>query len=133
LFFAQYHTETPLTVHTNAQILTPHADGMLFPTTKGKLLPLKSGLRAYGGVHMTPSYVIESKMVFVFGLSSGTVAAGSVIACLPVEYRPKKRLRFHTNNHQNVTTLEVRPNGDIILIGTHMHNWINFTGIAYPA
>jgi len=117
-------------MHTPVHI---HADGIIFPITKGKLLPLKSGLRAYGGVHMPPSYVIENNMVFVFGLSAGSVVAGATIACLPVEYRPKKCLTFNTNNHSRVTILEVRPNGDIVLIGSHGHKWINFTGIVYPA
>lgn len=66
-------------------------------------------------------------------VKGGTLTAGTVIANLPVWARPDLILVFGIENADTSKTIEVRPNGDIVLRSSILTNYISFIDIKFPA
>ena len=106
--------------------------GINFHVGTGKeTLPLTNGWVAYGNEYGTPTYVKTSENIVVV---SGMVKDGdwSLIAELPVGFRPKKRLSFNVNNNSSTSRIDVLTDGRIIWVsGGRSHAWVSLSGIIF--
>lgn len=96
-------------------------------------LPLAPGWLHHGpsGLWGTPVYYRTADgVVHVSGLVEGPSTSGSVIATLPIGYRPSEHLLFATDGHNQHAHINVLPNGDMQLesgSGAHISlNTISF-------
>lgn len=87
----------------------------------------------YSATYNTPEFTkTNNGRVFLKGLvKSGTAASGTVIATLPVGYRPSGRLVFQTSTSPNVAArIDVEANGNVIIY-TGNNTWIALDGISF--
>lgn len=93
--------------------------GSFFPSSYSSWtnLPLSNGWVVYSGSFTPPSYTKTADgVVTVRGLiKSGTVTAGTVLANLPVGYRPAERQIYTGNALDAYSRIDVLANGDIQL------------------
>lgn len=96
-------------------------------------LSLQNGWVAFGGVYAEPRYYKDfGGSVRVEGLiKSGTTTSGTVVATLPVGYRPDKTLMFFTGTSAGAATVEVHPGGNIVASGGFSQTWTSLAGIAF--
>jgi len=135
-------------VHPNGQIRwvaggKDHAwislSGISFgPGAQGQTtLPLANGFEAYGSVYGTPTFTVVHGICSVEGLTKWGSSVGELhkfklIATLPEECRPHKRLVFNLNNNAKTARVDVHPNGQIRWVaGGKDHAWISFSGTSF--
>lgn len=89
----------------------------------------------YGGVFSTAQYTKSAdNIVSLKGLiKSGTATNGTVIATLPVGYRPKERLLMGTVSNAAYGRVDVLPTGDIVVGGAVSNIWLALDGINFIA
>ena len=105
--------------------------GINFSTAAEETLSLVNGWQAYGGDYGTPTYSKTSEGSVII---SGLVRSGSwgLIAQLPTECRPAKRLIFNLNNHANTARVDVTTSGQVIWVtGGRSHGWLSLSGIQF--
>lgn len=78
---------------------------------------------------------LYSGIVMLSGLIySGTLTNGTIIATLPVNYRPDTAMVFPINNSDTAKTIIIYPNGEIQVHGANwVAGYITLDGIAFPA
>jgi hypothetical protein len=85
---------------------------------------------AFGSAYGSPTYIVDGKRCTVSGLIKG--GAWGLLATLPANCRPSKRLIFNLNNHVKTARVDVDTNGQVIWVtGGKDHGWISLTGIAF--
>ena len=104
--------------------------GIVFSTATGTNLTLDNRWKNYGHTYSKALIHKEGNIVMVSGLVR--FGGWGRIGTLPVGSRPKERLIFHVNNHENAARVDVLPNGQIHWItGGKSHGWISLTGIVF--
>jgi len=110
---------------------------MFYPASYGgwTSLALQNSWTWYGGAFSTPAYTKSADgMVLVKGLiHSGTVTSGTVIANLPVGYRPKQRLLMAITSYTAYGRIDILTTGDIIVGGPINTLWASLDPIAFMA
>lgn len=110
---------------------------MFYPAAYGgwTTLPLQNGWVWYGTVYSAPRYTKSADgMVLVKGLiHSGSVVVNSVIANLPVGYRPSQRLLLTSTSAAAYGRIDVMPTGDIIVGGPLSATWASMDAISFMA
>lgn len=101
--------------------------------TSTAMLSLQNGWVAFGGVYAEPRYYKDgSGVIHVEGLmKSGTTTSGTVVAVLPVGYRPDKTLMFFTGTNTGPATVEVHSSGNIVASGGFSTTWTSLAGISF--
>jgi len=90
-----------------------------------------NGWHAYAHQYGTPKFEIIDGICIVEGLIKS--GAWSILATLPADCRPNKRLIFNLNNHQFTSHVDVLENGQVGWVaGGRSHHWISLSGIAFP-
>jgi len=106
--------------------------GIIFCTSSSehKALPLANNWRSYGGDYSTATFAVRDGFCTVEGLVKS--GGWSLIATLPAECRPKKRLIFNLNNHERTSRVDVLADGSIHwMAGGNSHGWISLSGVAF--
>ena len=101
-------------------------------------LALTNGWQAYGGTYgSTIQIVVKDGVCHIEGLVEGLVkdgSQGSVIATLPTNCRPNKRLVFNVNHHEHTARVDVAVDGTIVwYAGNVRDDWISLTGITFAS
>lgn len=106
--------------------------GIAYVKSRGAPVSLANGWRNYGGSYKTTTASRVGRLCFVSGLvKSGKW--GRPFATLPKNCRPRGRLIFNLNNHQNTARVDVLPNGQVKWVaGGRSHHWMSLTGIVIP-
>lgn len=114
------------TITTNAATLTVTA-------TSYTSLVLQNAWANYGSGYATAGYIKTSdSLVMLKGLiASGVATSGTIIATLPLGYRPANNLMFTTETNSNVPSrVDINPDGTIrIQIGSN--GWLSLDGINF--
>lgn len=77
---------------------------------------------------------LHSGIVVLSGLiQGGTITNGTVIGTLPAGFRPDSYMMVPVLNGINQRGISILPNGNIILRGSFIDNFITLDGIAFPA
>ncbi|MFZ1301178.1 MAG: hypothetical protein WAQ27_01185 [Candidatus Microsaccharimonas sp.] len=109
------------------------------PALTWTTMTLQSSWVSYDGgtTHELPQYskTGTENMVTLKGLiKSGTSTDDTVVATLPVGYRPEGRLMFATTNSGAFTRVDIKANGEITLKGSGIGNtWQSLSGITFHA
>lgn len=110
-------------------------NGIYYPSSYSDWtdLTLQNGWVLYSSTYNTPQYTKSSDgLVTVKGLiKNGTTANGTVIAQLPVGYRPDKKLILSGNSNSHHVRLDVAPNGNITIEGTGDSPWLSLDQITF--
>lgn len=103
-------------------------------------LPLANSWRSYTLVNGVPTFTdpmvqrLHTGIVVLSGLiQGGTITSGTVIATLPVGFRPDTFMMMPVLNGNNQRGITIQPNGQIILRGSFIDSFITLDGIAFPA
>jgi hypothetical protein len=107
-------------------------DGICFHTSNGQLdaLPLANGWVDYGNVYAGATYHKQDGLVTVSGLVKG--GKWGHIATLPEGFRPRARLCFNAQNHENMSRVDVYPDGTIRYVaGGKDHGHVALDGIRF--
>lgn len=105
--------------------------GIMFQTGNGhKTLPMSNGWSGYGGDYSSATYKVYNKICTVEGLIKGN--NWGLLATLPAECRPRKRIIYNLNNHGKTCRVDVATNGQILWVtGGKDHSWVSLTGIVF--
>jgi hypothetical protein len=103
--------------------------------SNGGPLPLANGFKPHGEPYRVPAWRYESGLITLSGLVS-TPGGQNVLATLPEQLRPRKRLVFGTNNYYHWQQIEVLPDGLVKWTDNSAGNgfyrtWISLDGISY--
>jgi hypothetical protein len=103
--------------------------GIMFAVDRGSNLPLHYGWRNYGHGYGSATVSKSGSLCLVSGLIRGGHWSRPMVT-LPSDCRPKGRLIFNMNNHQNTARVDVLTNGQVKWVaGGRSHHWISLTGI----
>ncbi len=104
-------------------------------TTSWCSLTLQNGWLQHGTGYTPPSYTKGSDgLVVVNGLiDSGATSPGTVIAKLPVGYRPKDRLIMDCASNMAAGRIDIMPNGDIMIVAGVSSAWLSLDSISFIA
>lgn len=129
---------------TTGAIVAKGVDGNTYSTTQLMYYPsgqgtwanlsLQNGWIGFGAPYTAPQYTKGSDgIVTVKGLiKSGNSGVDTVIAVLPVGYRPKERLLLTSPSNAAYGRFDVLPNGEIhIMTGSNI--WASLDGITFRA
>lgn len=101
---------------------------------------LQNGWTNYGSGYETAGYYkTNSNVVHLKGLiKGGSITSATVIFNLPSGYRPANKKIFSTfsvgeSNNNAPCTIEIRPNGDVIVSQNVQNNWLTLDGICFNA
>jgi len=112
------------------------AQVMYYPASYNKwtTLTLQNSWVFYGGIYATPQYTKSPDgLVSLKGLiKSGVVTAGTVIAQLPVGYRPLARVLFGTVSNEVDSRVDIDTNGNIMIL-TGSNVWLSLDDITFYA
>jgi len=96
-------------------------------------LSFAPGWQNYGQSYQPVMAVKSDNVVTVSGLAAR--AGGGKwehIATLPADMRPKQRLIFNTNTHNQNARVDVLTNGQIhFIVGNQSHDWVSLDGISF--
>jgi len=92
----------------------------------------------YDYTYMNPgAYKTYEGIVGLFGLiskgASGSIASGTVLAVLPVGYRPDYDLLVPVNDTDGHGRIVIRANGNIEVYGISTGSYISLSGVTFPA
>lgn len=104
--------------------------GIHFFTESFNSIQLTNGWYPYGG-YRTPSWRLTDKICVLSGLCNGN--AGSAVAMLPLECRPRKRLVFHTSQEDGAARVDVLSDGRVMYVSNRKYSWLSLDGIAFVA
>lgn len=98
-------------------------------------LSLQSSWVVYSTTYNSPQYTKSSDgIVTVRGLiKSGATANGTIIANLPIGYRPDKKLILSSNANSHHARVDVSPNGNITIEGGGDAAWLSLDQITFLA
>lgn len=99
-------------------------------------LTLQNGWYWYGTIFSTPKYTKSADgIVSLKGLiGSGTVTNGTIIATLPVGYRPKEHLLLGVASANAYARIDIMPaTGTVIVGGSVAAGWLSIDGINFMA
>lgn len=99
-----------------------------------KLLPLLNGWKEYGDIYQSPYFWKDKNdVVHIGGLTcGGTTKIGTVIAQLPIGYRPLSREIFSVWNVNNSIRVDVNMAGQIMIQSENvMNSYLSLSGISF--
>jgi len=97
-------------------------------------LILNTNFTNYGGNYQTAQYRKTSDIVCLRGRISYSGGNNVSIAALPPTFRPSAYLNFYTGNafsNHWQDSIEIRNNGDLVLLRDGSDNWITLDGICF--
>lgn len=94
------------------------------------LLPLENGWRRYSEEFRTPCYVKDGAMCALSGLARATLGWRSVVAIVPDECKPEKKLIFHLAAPNGAQRIDILPDGSVMWIDGKK-GWVSLDGIRY--
>ena len=93
-------------------------------------LPTMNEWNAYGSVYGNPIFSESDGICILEGAIKG--GDWGLLATLPEDCRPEKRITFGVNNHEESTRVDVFPNGEVKYIaGGKSNGWLSLTGIKF--
>lgn len=141
-FPAGNNTYTHISVNDDGVLAKNGSNGylsfqaMYYPESTGTWsdLSLQHGWRQYHSSYSSPQYIKASDgLVSIKGLiKSGSTGAGTVIATLPVGYRPLARSLFAVVSSNAWGRLDIQPNGDL-LFQSGSNGWFSLDGVTFYA
>lgn len=105
-------------------------DGISFSTAKSNPVKLASGWANYGQGYAGINTVLAGDTVMVGGLVKP--GEGNVIATLPANLRPAKRLVFNLNSDDKTSRVDVFPDGRIVWVyRAPARGWVSLNGVTF--
>lgn len=126
-----------LSVQEDESVRRWHGSGwdiIWLPADSGwQALTLSGGWVSFGSGYGDPRYRLINGVVHMAGLiKSGTVTAGTVIATLPLGYRPSSQEIYVVANNGVGQTVQVATNGQISLGAGIGNTSLSLTGVRFP-
>jgi hypothetical protein len=126
----------------NSWIVPPHfssswisMQAMYYPASYAgwSNLTLQGGWSFYGGVYTTPQYTKSTDgMIVVKGfIKGGTITAGTVVATLPVGYRPLQTIMISDVAWDYYARWDIQPNGNIVAQYIGNNGWASMNAITF--
>lgn len=105
--------------------------GLVWFPKSFKPLQLLNGWRRLNRKFRMPSLRKYQNLCVLSGVAGATAGWRSVMARLPPQCRPAKRLVFHINAHEKSARVDVLPNGFVQWIAGQKKDWVTFDGIRF--
>jgi hypothetical protein len=98
-------------------------------------LTLQNSWVNFGGANATAQCAIDKggNTQIKGMIKSGVVMAGTIIATLPVGYRPLQDRYFAVLSNGAPGIVQVKANGDIVTVGISSNAWVDFGSIVFKA
>ncbi|CAE7552612.1 unnamed protein product [Symbiodinium natans] len=95
----------------------------------GYTIPLQNGWTNYNKGYAPAKYRVVSGICILEGLIE--TGSSNHAATLPSDCRPKKKLVFDANKHENIDRIDVGADGQIIFYSLNSGGWASLSGVAF--
>lgn len=130
-------TQTP-TLESKGDGWSPYSiNATYYPvsTATWTTLSLQNSWVSYDGgtTHALPRFTKASDNIVTLSgmMQAGDASNGTTVATLPAGSRPTHRMSYMIANSSLPSRVDVFPNGDIQLIGSHENAWLSLDGISF--